>query len=120
MEMAAESVEFGSDGSYVTVGSAGGLAEFRSTSAPYFVTQLFPTGAPVTALALDKRDKYVITGSADGSVIIWQPMLDNLRSKSGRELMDIACSRLWTNLGQDKWKQYFATEPYRKTCPALN
>ena len=53
----------------------------------------------------------LLTGSADGHLIVWL-----WRSK---DLHERACRRLMRNLDADEWARYLGDQPYRTTCPAL-
>jgi WD40 repeat protein len=53
----------------------------------------------------------LLTGGADGRVVLWL-----WRSE---DLHDSACRRLTRNLDAEEWAHYLGDQPYRATCPAL-
>ncbi|MGL6110944.1 MAG: WD40 repeat domain-containing protein, partial [Rubrivivax sp.] len=50
----------------------------------------------------------LLTGGADGSVVLWLWRSEDLR--------DEACRRLTRNLDADEWARYLGDRPYRSTC----
>jgi WD40 repeat protein len=50
----------------------------------------------------------LLTGGADGNVVLWLWRSEDLR--------DEACRRLTRNLDADEWARYLGDQPYRSTC----
>ena len=68
--------------------------------------------AYVTSVAFSLDGKYVISGSTDGTVLVWvwQP----------KDLIASACLYLPRNLTRAEWKQYIGDAlPYQAVCKNL-
>ncbi len=65
----------------------------------------------VTDLAFSPGGKYVATSNGDGAAYLWLVWPEDLILE--------ACSRVDRNLTALEWRQYFADQPYRSTCPNL-
>jgi WD40 repeat protein len=80
----------------------------------------FSTGQPLGRLTeagyvrdvrFSPDGRVLVTAGADGSVVVWLWQTPDLRAE--------ACRRLHRNLGQDEWRRYLGSEPWRPTCPGI-
>lgn len=65
----------------------------------------------IASIAISRDNKWLVTGSGDGTVRLW-----NLRLN---EVVDLASRTVGRNLTQEEWKQYRGEQPYEKTCSNL-
>jgi tetratricopeptide (TPR) repeat protein len=61
--------------------------------------------------AADGRPLYLITAGNDNTIRRW--------TLPPETLLGLACAAAGRNLTQAEWEQYFAGQPYRKTCAGL-
>jgi WD40 repeat protein len=89
-----------------TVGSNGALVWDLNTQ--HAVVRVAP---PVRAVTFSPDGRYLISAGADGTILwsVWQP----------QDLVDELCRRVFTNMSESTWEDYFGAEPFRKTCPSL-
>ena len=88
-------------------------ARLWNLSNQHTVTQpiLFSTDTEIKQVAFTPDGNWLVTGHADGHVQFW--------SLNVGDLMQIACRAVGRNLSLHEWEQYFAQQPYQKSCPNL-
>jgi WD40 repeat protein len=64
-----------------------------------------------TAVAISPDNRWLVTGSDDGTARLWLLQVD--------DLIDLARITVERNFSADEWKLYFPGEKYRKTIPKL-
>ena len=81
-----------------------------NTATGELLSQLVDIGG-VNDVQFSPDGRYLLTGSADGSAVIWLWRTEDLRER--------ACGRLDRNLSPDEWRRFLGSTPYRKSCPNL-
>lgn len=87
-----------------------GRVSIWDASTGRILSQLTDAGY-VRDVRFSPNGRSLLTGSVDGTAVVWLWKTDDLQAE--------ACRRLTRNLTEDEWRQYLGDEPYRKTCQNL-
>jgi WD40 repeat protein len=68
-------------------------------------------GNTLLSLAFSPDGKTLASGSVEGQVVLWAASPD--------EWLEKACAMANRNLSLEEWHNFYGSEPYRTTCPAL-
>jgi len=104
-----EAVRIGSKEN-VIVTISGGIVHVWDTASGGLLSRITEAGY-VRDVRLSADDRRLLTGSADGTAILWLWKTEDLQAE--------ACKRLDRNLTPAQWNQYLGGMAYRKSCPDL-
>jgi WD40 repeat protein len=108
-ERAVQALRFGNEDSIVATISEGRVYIW-DYSTGILLSQLSDVGY-VRDARFSPDGRYLLTGSADGTAVVWLWKTEDLQTE--------ACKRLPRNLTEEEWHRYLGEEPYWKTCPNL-
>ena len=99
------------DGLLAASGYSAGLVRLWDLEAEQqFGADLDGHVGPVRTVAFSRDGSTLVTGADDGTVVVWQLGVDQLRER--------ACSLAGRNLSDLEWRRLHGpAEPYRRTCP---
>lgn len=104
------SVAFSPDGCWIAGGGNGIVRVWKATTGREIARM--EHNDDVLAVAFSPDGRSIISGSKDGTILVWPWRPEDLVAE--------ACRRLPRNLTREEWGRYIGPEvPYRPTCPNL-
>jgi WD40 repeat protein len=80
--------------------------------------QLDPGAAPVTAIGFTPDGRQIVSGSQDGTVLLWDSRRGAAASDGSQwDVVQRACIVAGRDLTPAEWTEHLGDEPYRETCP---
>jgi WD40 repeat protein len=109
------SLDFSPDDKLLAIGGKEGTAYLFDLSIYQEIARI-PHVIEVTGVDFSPDGAYLATVSFKATQL-WD--VSKIESIHKDDLMEVACSRMTSNMSHAKWEQLFFDEPYRSICPDL-